>query len=75
MATISSEELKKVWKYIHGLPRDLGFANKIDVEYLKHCSNLNMTEFDLRDILIEFEKRHFITLERYIGGTFVTFLK
>ena len=59
MATISSEELKKVWKYIHGLPRDLGFANKIDVEYLKHCSNLNMTEFDLRDILIEFEKRHF----------------
>ena len=34
-----------------------------------------MTEFDLHNILIEFEKRHFITLEGYIGGAFVTFLK
>ncbi|WP_302541473.1 hypothetical protein [Butyricimonas faecihominis] len=75
MATISSKTMKNVWKYIYNLPRDLGFNNKVDVVYEEHCSNLNITEFDLRDILIEFEKRHFVTLERYIDGTFVTFLR
>ena len=75
MTAISSEKIKNVWKYINNLPRDLGFPNKVDVEYTKHCLNLNMTEFDLHNILIEFEKRHFITLEGYIGGAFVTFLR
>lgn len=75
MAGISSETMKNVWKYIYNLPRDLGFDNKVDVVYEEHCSNLNITEFDLRDILIEFGRRRLVTLEPYNDGTFVTFIK
>lgn len=67
--------MKKVWKYIYNLPRDLGFDNKVDIVYEEHCSKLNISEFDLRDILIEFKRKGLVALKPYNDGAFVTFIK
>lgn len=73
MTAYSTELKEKIWQYIKRLPRDLGFPNKVDVEYEEHAHILNTSEFAIRDILQEFEDMGRIWLEKTNSGAFVNF--
>lgn len=74
MATISSETIKKVWKYINSLEVDQ-LDGTVEIIYEEHCPKMNISEMDLANILKEFELHGFITREGYFEGATITFLR
>lgn len=75
MQQYSYEDINKVLKYIHRLPRDLGFTDKVDFIYEEHILNLRLSEEDLRNILSILAQNGYIMLEGYFDGAFITFLR
>ena len=75
MPQYSNKDINKVLKYVHRLPRDLGFTNKVDFIYAEHIPNLRLSERDLRNILSILAQNGYLMLEGYTEGTFITFLR
>ncbi len=75
MAHYSPEDINKVLKYVHRLPRDLGFTDKVDFIYEEHISTLQLSERDLRNILSILAQNGYVILDGYTEGTFITLLR
>ncbi len=75
MTQYLNEDINKVLEYVHRLPRDLGFTDKVDFIYDEHMPNLRLSERDLRNILSILAQNGYVMLEGYTEGTFITFLR
>jgi len=75
MVQYSNNCIAKVLNYIQRIPRDLGFVDKIDFIYEEHIAKLKLSESDLRNILSILERNGYISLEGYMDGTFITFIR
>lgn len=74
MAGISSETIKKVWKYINSLEVDT-LDGTVDIIYEEHYPKLQISEIELMNILRLFESKGLIIRDGYGGGAIIRFPK
>lgn len=72
MSRFTQTQLLSVWKYLKSLESD--DYGRIEFNFEDHYIKLQLSEVDLSQILVIFEKKGLIIREGYMEGAFITLL-